>query len=122
MNFKNYDGRSYILQIYLKEDIDVTEISYDLDKERKSIYVSNKGFYSIYLGRFSKLSINEHPKCLYELVIRKSEMHAFDGKVEGDYSNAAFLDAFNYIDSEVTVNNLLSDSLISLISSNNFSK
>ena len=36
---------------------------------------------------------------------------AFSGKIEGDYSNAAFLDAFNRIGSDVTINNLRPDSL-----------
>ena len=42
--------------------------------------------------------------------IGSSELHGFSGKVEGDYSNAAFLDAFNYIGSTVTVTNLAPDS------------
>lgn len=47
----------------------------------------------------------------YHIAIRKADMHAFSGKIEGDYSNAAFLDAFNYIGSEVNVSNLKKDSL-----------
>jgi len=47
----------------------------------------------------------------YRIAVRKSQMKSFGGKVEGDYSNAAFLDAFNYIASEVEVNNLQPDSL-----------
>ena len=47
----------------------------------------------------------------YHIAIRKSMMNSFAGKVEGDYSNAAFLDAFNYIGSEVQVHNLNSESL-----------
>ena len=38
-------------------------------------------------------------------------MHGFSGVIEGDYSNAAFLDAFNYIGSDVKVENLNADSL-----------
>jgi 3-phosphoshikimate 1-carboxyvinyltransferase len=38
-------------------------------------------------------------------------MHAFSGKIEGDYSNAAFLDAFNRIGSEIKIENLNCDSL-----------
>ena len=45
------------------------------------------------------------------IVIRKSSLHAFSGAVEGDYSNAAFLDAFNYIDSDVEIGNLNAESL-----------
>ena len=46
-----------------------------------------------------------------DIVIKKAELHSFSGTVEGDYSNAAFLDAFNYIGSDVEVRNLKSDSL-----------
>lgn len=47
----------------------------------------------------------------YCIVVRKSDMHSFTGKIEGDYSNAAFLDAFNFIGSNVTVHNLSSESM-----------
>ncbi len=45
------------------------------------------------------------------IAIRRSKMHACAGRIEGDYSNAAFLDAFNYIGSHVQVGNLKLDSL-----------
>ena len=47
----------------------------------------------------------------YHIVIRESRMHAYCGRIEGDYSNAAFLDAFNHIGSDVSVGNLSDDSL-----------
>ncbi len=47
----------------------------------------------------------------YKIEIKRSDLHAFSGKIEGDYSNAAFLDAFNYLGSSVKVENLLPDSL-----------
>ena len=47
----------------------------------------------------------------YKIEIKKSEMHAFLGKIEGDYSNAAFLDAFNRIGSDIKIQNLNSESL-----------
>lgn len=47
----------------------------------------------------------------YNIIIKKSKMHSFSGNIEGDYSNAAFLDAFNYIGSNVEVKNLNPDSL-----------
>lgn len=47
----------------------------------------------------------------YKISIKASNLHSFSGKVEGDYSNAAFLDAFNYIGSDVKVGNLCPDSL-----------
>ncbi len=46
-----------------------------------------------------------------KIEIKPSKMHSFSGKIEGDYSNAAFLDAFNFIGSNVKVENLRSDSL-----------
>jgi len=45
------------------------------------------------------------------LEIKNSCMHSFEGAVEGDYSNAAFLDAFNHIGSDIRVGNLRADSL-----------
>ena len=47
----------------------------------------------------------------YRIEIKPSEMRAFSGRIEGDYSNAAFLDAFNYFGSEIEIGNLKSDSL-----------
>ncbi|MBR5447927.1 MAG: 3-phosphoshikimate 1-carboxyvinyltransferase [Clostridia bacterium] len=47
----------------------------------------------------------------YLIKVRPSEMTAYSGKIEGDYSNAAFLDAFNHIGSSVQVQNLKPDSL-----------
>lgn len=47
----------------------------------------------------------------YRIEIKASKMHAFSGRIEGDYSNAAFLDAFNYLGSEVRIGNLNPDSL-----------
>lgn len=47
----------------------------------------------------------------YTVAIKKSSLHGFSGKIEGDFSNGAFLDVFNYIGSEIKVNNLIPDSL-----------
>lgn len=47
----------------------------------------------------------------YKIVIGKSKMHAYSGKIEGDYSNAAFLDAFNHTGSEIEIQNLNPQSL-----------
>ncbi len=47
----------------------------------------------------------------YEIAVRHTSLSSFSGKMEGDYSNAAFLDAFNYLGSSVTVQNLNPDSL-----------
>ena len=45
------------------------------------------------------------------IVIRKSRLHACDASIEGDYSNAAFLDAFNHLGSGIQITNLSPDSL-----------
>lgn len=42
----------------------------------------------------------------YHIKIEKALLHSFDGSVEGDYSNAAFLDAFNFIGSDIRVKGL----------------
>lgn len=47
----------------------------------------------------------------YTIHIKPSQMHAYSGRIEGDYSNAAFLDALNHIGSRVCVDNLNSASL-----------
>ena len=47
----------------------------------------------------------------YHISISQSEMHPFSGRIEGDYSNAAFLDAFNHIGSDIRIENLNPDSL-----------
>ena len=47
----------------------------------------------------------------YNIAIRKAKLHSYTGKIEGDYSNAAFLDAFNHIGSSVEIQNLSADSL-----------
>jgi len=47
----------------------------------------------------------------FNIKIKKSRLHSFSGSVEGDYSNAAFLDAFNYIGSDVVIDNLKPESL-----------
>ena len=43
--------------------------------------------------------------------IGTAKLRAYQGKIEGDYSNAAFLDAFNYLGSDVLVWNLNTASL-----------
>ena len=47
----------------------------------------------------------------YTIVVKKSRLQAWSGRIEGDYSNAAFLDAFNYLGSKICIGNLNPDSL-----------
>lgn len=42
----------------------------------------------------------------YNITVRETKMHSYCGKIEGDYSNTAFLDAFNHIGSEIDIQNL----------------
>ena len=45
------------------------------------------------------------------ITIGTSTLHAWSGPIEGDYSNAAFLDAFNHLGSKIEIGNLNPDSL-----------
>ena len=47
----------------------------------------------------------------YRIEIKPSKLCGYSGHIEGDYSNAAFLDAFNMLGSEITVGNLNPHSL-----------
>lgn len=47
----------------------------------------------------------------YTIAIKKAPLHSCSGRIEGDYSNAAFLDAFNLLGSRIRVENLKPDSL-----------
>lgn len=47
----------------------------------------------------------------YHISIQKAQLHSFSGRIEGDHSNAAFLDAFNALGSEISIDNLNPDSL-----------
>ena len=54
-------------------------------------------------------AVNFCDECKIE--IKRSSMHEFSGTVEGDYSNAAFFDAFNRLGSEIKIENLDPNSL-----------
>ena len=47
----------------------------------------------------------------FKIEIKNSKLNSCCGKIEGDFSNAAFLDAFNFIGSDIKIKNLTSDSL-----------
>lgn len=47
----------------------------------------------------------------YKIKINASRLRPYNGRIEGDYSNAAFLDAFNHIGSSINVGNLDPESL-----------
>jgi len=46
-----------------------------------------------------------------KIKVSASKMHGYSCRIEGDYSNGAFLDSFNYVGSKVEVGNLKPDSL-----------
>ena len=47
----------------------------------------------------------------HNIIIKPSTLHAYCGRIEGDWSNAAFLDAFDLMGGDVKVYNLAPDSL-----------
>lgn len=47
----------------------------------------------------------------HRIAVKPAPLHAWCGRVEGDYSNAAFLDAFNCVGSDITIKDLAPDSL-----------
>ncbi len=47
----------------------------------------------------------------YRIEIKASTLKAFSGRIEGDYSNAAFLDAFNLMGGDIDIGNLNPHSL-----------
>ena len=47
----------------------------------------------------------------YKIAVRPSRMHPYSGRIEGDCSNAAFLEAFNRTGSSVRIGNLYPDTL-----------
>ena len=46
----------------------------------------------------------------YTISVGTSPLNTWSGQIEGDYSNAAFLDAFNHLDSAICIGNLKPDS------------
>ncbi len=46
-----------------------------------------------------------------KIIIKKSRLHRYSGRIEGDYSNAAFLEAFNRTGSDIEIGNLDENSL-----------
>ena len=47
----------------------------------------------------------------YKISVKAARLQAFSGRIEGDFSNAAFLDAFNHLGSDVKVEGLNPESL-----------
>lgn len=87
--------------VYLGEDASVTI---------KPPFES-RSYISLTISALQSFGASVEFKDDFNIVIKKSRLHSFSGSVEGDYSNAAFLDAFNYIGSDVAIGNLKADSL-----------
>ena len=71
----------------------------------------SRSYIDLTISALKEFGANVCFKDEYTIQIQPSEMHAFNGKIEGDYSNAAFLDVFNYVGSSVKVGNLNQNSL-----------
>ena len=70
MNYKNKDKKSYNLQIFLSRDSSVFNLNYTVDNVNKSVSLSNRGLYSIYLGHFSELDVETNNNVKVSLVER----------------------------------------------------
>ncbi len=71
----------------------------------------SRSYINLTISALNSFGANVELQDEFNIVIKKSCLNAFSGRVEGDYSNAAFLDAFNYIGSEILIGNLNGDSL-----------
>lgn len=87
--------------VYLKQESEIEIIS----------PFESRSYVDLTLSALSSFGADVRYADKYKIEIKPSEMHTFSGRIEGDYSNAAFLDAFNYFGSEIEIGNLKSDSL-----------
>ena len=107
--------------------------SYELRGDVSSQFITGLIFALVYLGKDSSIHIippfesrsyikltisalksfgaNVEFTDEYTIEIKNTQMHAYSGRIESDYSNAAFLEAFNHIGSDIHINNLNPESL-----------
>lgn len=71
----------------------------------------SKSYVDLTISALQSFGTNLEFTDAYTIAIRQSKLTAWSGRIEGDYSNAAFLDAFNQIGSMVSIENLKPDSL-----------
>ena len=71
----------------------------------------SKPYVYLTLSALKSFGANVYFSDEYNIEIKASSLSSFSGKIEGDFSNAAFLDAFNYLNSNVKINNLNPESL-----------
>ncbi len=73
--------------------------------------VESRSYIDLTLNALQSFGIQAYWANETTLTVKKGDYKATQITVEGDYSNAAFLDAFNYLDSKVQVNGLNPHSL-----------
>ncbi len=73
--------------------------------------VESRSYINLTLSALQTFGIDAQWENETTLSVKKGNYQATEITVEGDYSNAAFLDAFNYLDSKVQVIGLNPDSL-----------
>lgn len=71
----------------------------------------SRSYINLTISALKSFGVNVWFSDTYTIEIRKSKLSSYSEKIEGDYSNAAFLDAFNFIGSDVKIENLKPDSL-----------
>ncbi len=73
--------------------------------------LESRSYINLTLSALQSYGVNVNFTDDFTIKIEKSCLHSYSGRIEGDYSNAAFLDAFDYIGSRVQVTNLKEESL-----------
>ncbi len=66
----------------------------------------SRSYINLTISALKSFGVNIEFADEYTVQINKSKLYSYNGTIEGDYSNAAFLDAFNFIGSNVKVENL----------------
>ena len=109
MNYKNKDKKSYNLQIFLSRDSSVFNLNYTVDNVNKSVSLSNRGLYSIYLGHFSELDVETNNNVKVSLVERKKSFNRiyknFKITLEKEVPDAIILRGYPYIFDDLRNNN-----------------
>ena len=109
MNIYNIDKKECNLNIYLGKDCEVFEVSIFVDGYKKTVTLSNKGIYSVYLGLFSQISVSNHEHVTYKLVERTNKYNKFYKKfkisLEKSVPDSIVIKGENYIFDDLRENN-----------------
>lgn len=73
--------------------------------------LESRPYVDLTIAALADFGADVHFTDAHTIRIRPSQLRAYNGSIEGDYSNGAFLDVFNHIGGDVRVNNLKSDTL-----------